>query len=76
MLYEDRVYLDRCLTINAFKNSRYLSNIRKSDRPLRMNCNTGAVVVSDKIGIYGSLQVYSMPVGIANIFPMSELEKK
>ena len=72
---KDRGYLDSCLTINAFKNPEYLSNIRKSDRPLRVNCNEGAVVADD-VGTFGTLQVHNTPVGLANIFSMPELEKK
>ena len=37
LLAENRVYLDSCSTINAFKNSRYLSNIQKLSRLLRIN---------------------------------------
>ena len=52
-----------------------MSNIRKSDRPLRVKCNTEAVV-ADEVGTFASLQVHSMTVGIANIFSMPKLEKK
>ena len=33
LLDESRAYLDSCSTINAFKNSKYLSEIQKSDNP-------------------------------------------
>jgi len=39
-----------------------------------VNCNAGAVVAPKK-GKFGSIEVMSMPEGIANIFSMPELEK-
>ena len=71
---EDRAYLDSCSTINAFKNSRYLSNIHRSNRSFKINCNAGTMVIKEE-GTYGGLQVLNMPEGIANIFSMPELEK-
>ena len=36
-----------------------------------MNCNAGAVIIiTDKMGTFGTLKVWSMPEGIANIFSM------
>ena len=74
LLGENRAYLNSCSTINAFKNYRYLSNIQRSVRPLKINCNTGTMVTKEE-GTYGGLQVLNMPEGIANIFSMPELEK-
>ena len=74
LLDEDRAYLDSCSTINAFKNSRYLSNIQRSGRPLKINCNAGTMVIKEE-GTYGGLQVLNMPEGITNIFFIPELEK-
>ncbi|KAL3796182.1 hypothetical protein ACHAW5_005865 [Stephanodiscus triporus] len=35
----DRVYLDGCSTITAFKNKKYLKNIRMEERGVCINCN-------------------------------------
>ena len=61
--------------VTAFKNPKYLSDIRRASRPLKVNCNAGAIV-AEEVGTFGSLEVWNMPEGIANIFSMPELEKK
>ena len=60
-------YLDRFLTVTAFKNSEHLTDIHKSDKSLKVNCNAGAVL-AHKVGTFGGLQVWTMSEGIANIF--------
>ena len=72
ILDENQVYLDNCSTINAFKNSRSLSNIQKSGRPIRINCNAGTMVMKEE-GTYRGLQVLNMPKVIAKISSMSKL---
>jgi len=67
-------YLDRFLTVTAFKNSEHLTDIHKSDKSLKVNCNAGAVL-ADEVGTFGDLQVWSMPGSIANIVSMPKLEK-
>ena len=55
-LNKNRVYLDSCLTVTTFKNTRHLSNIKEADHLLRVNCNAGAVVTNKK-GKFGTLKV-------------------
>ena len=68
------MYFDSCSTINVFKNSKYLSDIYKSDRSLKVICNAGTIDIREQ-DAFGSLPVLNMPEGIANIFSMPELEK-
>ena len=72
-LSDDRVYLDGCSTVTAFKNEKYLRNIKTEERGVRINCNAGAVT-TNKRGTYGNLKVWYLPDGIANIISMNELE--
>ena len=72
-LPDDRVYLDGCSTVTAFKNNRYLQNIKTEERGVRINCNAGAITIN-KRGTYGNLKVWYLPDGIANIISMNELE--
>ena len=72
-LPDDRVYLDGCSTVTAFKNERYLQNIKTEERGVRINCNAGAIT-TNKRGTYGNLKVWYLPDGIANIISMNELE--
>ena len=71
----NRVYLNRCSTVTAFKSKQYLENIRSVKRGVKINCNSG-VMRTNKVGDYGSMNVWYIPDGIANIFSMNELEKK
>ena len=73
-LPEDRVYLDSCSTVTAFKNDKYLKGIKSEAQGVRINCNAGAVS-TNKRGTYGNLKVWYVPEGIANIISMHELEK-
>jgi hypothetical protein len=73
-LPDDRVYLDGCSTVTAFKSDKYLQGIRTVQGGIKINCNAGAVV-TNKRGTYGNLKVWYLPDGIANIFLVHELEK-
>ncbi len=42
---------------------------------MKINCNSG-VMCTNEVGDYGSMNVWYIPDGIANIFSMNELEKK
>ena len=53
-LPDDRAYLDGCSTVTAFKNERYLRNIKMEERGVWINCNSGAVT-TNKRGTYGNL---------------------
>ncbi len=72
-LPDSRVYLDRCLTVHAFKSDKYLEGIKTEAQGVRINCSAGAVS-TNKRGTYGSLKVWYLPDGIANIISMHELE--
>jgi hypothetical protein len=67
-------YLDRCSTVTAFKNNKYLKGVKKVREGIKINCNAG-LVTSNLKGSYGRLKVWYMPEGIANIFSMHELER-
>jgi hypothetical protein len=74
-LPDNRAYLDGCSTVTAFKSKEYLNNIRSVKRGVKINCNSG-VMRTNEVGDYGSMNVWYIPDGIANIFSMNELEKK
>ena len=74
-LPNSRAYLDGCSTITAFKSKKYLKGIKKQDGGIKINCNTGTVVMY-LMGNYGSINAWYIPEGIVNIFLMHKLEKK
>ncbi len=79
-LPDNRAYLDSCSTVTcstvtAFKSKQYLENIRSVKRGVKINCNSG-VMCTNKVGDYGSMNMWYIPDGIVNIFSMNELEKK
>ena len=73
-LPDDRAYLDGCSTVTAFKNKKFLENLRQVKGGIKINCNAGAVSTDVK-GDFGGMSVWYLPDGIANIFSMHELEK-
>ncbi len=73
-LPDNRAYLDGCSRVTAFKTSKYLKRIKKVNVGIKINCNAGTVT-TNQMGTYGSLKVWYVPEGIANIFSMHELEK-
>ena len=73
-LPDNRAYLDGCSTVTAFKAGKYLEGIKMVRNGIKINCNAGAVT-TNKLGSFGSLNVWYIPNGIANIFSMHELEK-
>jgi len=74
-LPDNRAYLDGCSTVTAFKSKQYLENIRSVKRGVKINCNSG-VMHTNEVGDYGTMNVWYIPDGIANIFSMNEWEKK
>jgi Tfp pilus assembly protein PilX len=72
-LPNNRVYLDGCSTVTAFKNDKFLKSIKTEARGVKINCNAGAIS-TNKRGKYGNLKVWYLPDGIANIISMQELE--
>jgi len=73
-LPDNRAYLDGCSTITAFKADKYLQGIKTIRNGIKINYNAGAVT-TNRLGSFGSLNVWYIPHGIANIFSMHELEK-
>ena len=73
-LPDNRAYLNECSTVTAFKADKYLQGIKTVWDGIRINCNAGAVT-TNKLGSFGSLIVWYIPNGIANIFSIHELEK-
>ena len=72
-LPNNRVYLDGCSTVTAFKNKQLLKNIKTEERGVRINCHAGMVTTNER-GTYGKLKAWYLPDGIANIISMHELE--
>ena len=74
-LPDNRVYLDECSDVIAFKNDKFLKSIKMKARGVKINCNVGAITIStNKRGQYGNLKVWYLPDGIANIILMHELK--
>ena len=55
-LPDDRAYLDGCSAVTAFKNERFLKEIRTVEGGIKINCNAGAVTTNKK-GKFGWLNV-------------------
>jgi hypothetical protein len=72
-LPDNRVYLNGCSTVTAFKNDKFLKSIQTEALGVKINCNVGAIS-TNKRGQYGNLKVWYLPNGIANIILMHELE--
>jgi hypothetical protein len=72
-LPDNRVYLDGCSTVTAFKNDKFLESIKTEARGVKINCNAGTIS-TNKRGKYENLKVWYLPDGIANIISMHELE--
>ena len=68
-LPDNRVYLDGCSTVTAFKNDKFFKSINTEARGVKINCNAGATS-TNKRGEYGNLKVWYLPDGIANIISM------
>ena len=73
-LARNRAYLDNCSTVTAFKDSKYIENLRTTKGGMTVNCNAGAVR-TNQVGDFGRIRAWYMPKGIANIFSMHQLEK-
>jgi hypothetical protein len=73
-LPDNRAYLDGCSTMTAFKTDKYLGEIEMVPKGIKINCNAG-VVMTNKRGKNGGLNVWPIPDGLANIFFMHKLEK-
>jgi hypothetical protein len=61
--------------VTAFKSKKYLSNIRTVAHGVKINCKAGNLKTNQE-GDYGSMSMWYIPEGIANIFLMNKLEKK
>ncbi len=72
-LPDNRVYLDGCSTLTAFKNDKFLTSMKTEARGGKINCNAGAIS-TNKRGEYGNLKVWYLPDSIANIILMHELK--
>jgi hypothetical protein len=72
-LLDNRVYLDGCSTVTAFKNDKFLKNIKMEARGIKINCNAGTIGTNRR-GKCGNLMVWYLPEEIANIISMHKLE--
>jgi len=71
------ILLDSASTIKAtFKNKDMLTNIRKSEQPLRMTTNGGVVQVMKKGDVLGFGEAWYDPKQMANIFGLSHVAEK
>mgnify|MGYP000994970832 CR=1 FL=1 len=73
-LATNRAYLDNCSTVTAFKDSKYIENLRTTKGGMTVNCNAGAVR-TNQVGDFGKIRAWYIPKGIVNIFSMHQLEK-
>jgi len=55
-LPDDRAYLDGCSMVTAFKNKKFLENLRQVKGGIKINCNAGAVSTDVK-GDFGGMSV-------------------
>ena len=56
-LLNDQAYLDKCSTVTAFKNDKFLSRLRAVAAGIKINCNAGAAVTNMK-GKIGRLNAW------------------
>ena len=73
-LPDNRAYLDQCSTVTAFKTDKYLTGVKTVRNGIKINCNAGAVTTNE-MWLFGRLNVWYIPNGIANIFLMHEHKK-
>ena len=60
-------------TVIAFKSKNHLKIIHTVARGVNINCNAGNLKTNQQ-GEFGTMKVWYIPEGIANIFLMNELE--
>ncbi len=65
--------LDSQSTDHLICNRALLRNIRPADKPLRLHCNAGVVVINEVGDLPGVGEVYFDPNGIANILSMAKI---
>ena len=65
-----RAYFDKCSTVTAFKSKKHLKNVHTVARGVKINCNAGNLKTNQQ-GEFGSMKVWYIPEGIANIFLMN-----
>ncbi len=74
-LLDHRAYLDGCSMVTAFKTKKCLENLQRVKQGVKINCNSRAMR-TNIVGDYVSMTAWFIPEGIANIFSMSELQKR
>jgi hypothetical protein len=62
-MLDNRVHLDGCSTLMAFKNNKYLTGVKEVQEGIKISCNAGAVVKNLR-GSYGRLKVWYLPDGM------------
>jgi hypothetical protein len=70
------ILLDNQLTVDVFHNAKLLTNVRKSDKNLAIQCNAGVATTNlvDDFPGYGT--VWYHPKGIANILSLSRMRER
>ncbi len=70
-----QAYLNGCSTVTTFKSKKHLKNIHTVACGVKINCKVGNLKTNQQ-GEFGTMKVWYIPEGIANIFSMNELKKK
>ena len=70
------ILLDSQSTVSVFKNRHLLTNIRPSDRPLRVHTNGGTQMSSDIGTVKNFGDVWFNSESLANILSMAKVRKK
>jgi hypothetical protein len=69
------ILLDNQSTVNQVANANLLKNIRKSNKPITVNCNAG-LTKTDLVGEFGSMTMHHNPNSIANVLLLKSVATK
>ena len=72
---DDVVYLDSCTTSSTFVGEHNLTDVQDVKKGIAVQCNAGKVKTNRR-GNFGSLKIWAMREGIANVLSLGEIIKK
>jgi len=75
VINKDFLLLDSQSTVDLFSNPDHVANIRPTSKPIRVHCNNGAKLTSEKAD-FGNIDVYFDESGITNVLSLFNLGKK